>query len=277
MLEIPESRTIAAQLNRTLTGKKIVSAAANASAHRFALYFGDPEDYDELLTGRAVTGAEAFGGMAEITAQDRKILFSDGANVRYFAPGEPLPQKHQLHIAFDDGSSIVCTIQMYGGLWAYPESSNDNPYYIAAKEKPSPLSKQFDESYFAGIVSGAKKTLSVKALLATEQRIPGLGNGVLQDILFCARINPRTKIKSLSDEEISRLYTSIKQTLAEMAAHGGRDTEKDLFGSSGGYKTMLSAKTYAYPCPGCGGGIIRQAYLGGNVYFCPVCQPEQHL
>jgi hypothetical protein len=32
------------------------------------------------------------------------------------------------------------------------------------------------------------KKLSLKALLATEQRIPGLGNGVLQDILFKARM-----------------------------------------------------------------------------------------
>jgi len=26
-------------------------------------------------------------------------------------------------------------------------------------------------------------------------------------------------------------------------------------------------------CPVCGAAIVRQAYLGGNVYFCPVCQP----
>ena len=27
------------------------------------------------------------------------------------------------------------------------------------------------------------------------------------------------------------------------------------------------------PCPACGGSIIREAYMGGNVYFCPNCQP----
>ena len=26
-------------------------------------------------------------------------------------------------------------------------------------------------------------------------------------------------------------------------------------------------------CPFCGGPISRQAYLGGNVYFCIRCQP----
>lgn len=275
MLEIPESNTMAAQLNLTVTGKTIIGAVANASPHRFAWYFGDPAGYNALLTGRAINGAAAVGGMVKITAEDRTILMGDGANIRYYAPDEPLPEKHQLHIALDDGSSIVCSIQMYGGLWAYPKGANDNPYYLAAKEKPSPLSEQYDESYFWGIVSAAKKTLSAKAFLATEQRIPGLGNGALQDILFHAHINPRTKIEALSDEEINRLYCVLKQTLAQMTERGGRDTEKDLFGNSGGYKTLLSSKTYAFPCPGCGGGIMRQAYLGGNVYFCPVCQPEK--
>lgn len=53
--------------------------------------------------------------------------------------------------------------------------------------------------------------LSVKAVLATEQRIPGLGNGVLQDILFNAKINPKRKIGSLADFEKSSLLQAIKQ------------------------------------------------------------------
>ena len=65
----------------------------------------------------------------------------------------------------------------------------------------------------------------------------------------------------------------MKNTLREMADQGGRDTEKDLMGQSGGYQTYLSAKTWRGACPFCGGAIIRQAYLGGNVYFCIRCQP----
>jgi len=25
-------------------------------------------------------------------------------------------------------------------------------------------------------------------------------------------------------------------------------------------------------CPACGGKIVREAYLGGNIYYCPECQ-----
>lgn len=61
-----------------------------------------------------------------------------------------------------------------------------------------------------------------------------------------------------------------------MAEQGGRDTEKDLFGKAGGYPTVCSNTALSRPCPRCGGKLIRQSYLGGAIYFCPVCQPEPY-
>ena len=85
--------------------------------------------------------------------------------------------------------------------------------------------------------------MSVKAFLATEQRIPGLGNGVLQDILQQAGLHPRRKIGSMTEAYRKRMYESVVGTLEKMTAAGGRDTEKDLFGNKGGYQTLLSEMT----------------------------------
>lgn len=273
MLELPEAKVISGQLSEIIVGKTIRMVEANQSSHKFAFFSGDPAAYHGLLAGKQVTAAEPLAGQIEISAGKMRLVFSDGVNLRYFAAGEKGPDKHQLRIEFDDGSSIVCTIQMYGMLWAFKAGENDNPYYRVAREKPSPLANGFNADYFQRILAGAKPTLSIKALLATEQRIPGLGNGVLQDILFNARIHPRTKLEALSKVEKADLFDSIKQTLQDMTIKGGRDTEKDLFGNNGGYSTILSNKTLDTPCPRCGAVIIRQAYLGGNVYFCPSCQP----
>ena len=57
-----------------------------------------------------------------------------------------------------------------------------------------------------------------------------------------------------------------------MTDKGGRDTERDLFGKRGGYKTKLSKNTLQNPCPNCGDTIKKEAYLGGAVYYCPTCQ-----
>ena len=82
--------------------------------------------------------------------------------------------------------------------------------------------------------------MSLKAFLATEQRIPGLGNGVLQDILFNAALHPKRKINSLSEGDKDKLFNSVKETLTKMTFEGGRDTERDLFDCSGGYITSYN-------------------------------------
>jgi formamidopyrimidine-DNA glycosylase len=275
MLEIPESSVLSGHLSKTLKGKTVKKVYANKSPHKFAFYAGDPAGYDKLLEGKKIGKAKPVGGMVEIEAEDIRIILSDGAAAHLFAKGEKLPEKHQLHIEFEDGSSLVCSVQMYGGLWVFREGTFDNEYYAAAKDKPSPLDSSFDEEYFDRLLEGAKQTLSLKAFLATEQRIPGLGNGVLQDILFNARLNPKDKLKDLADGEKKELFRSLKATLADMTSSGGRDTEKDLFGKPGGYKTLMSSKTHKNPCPVCKGEIRKEAYMGGSVYYCQSCQQHE--
>ncbi|MBP1745364.1 MAG: Formamidopyrimidine-DNA glycosylase-like protein [Firmicutes bacterium] len=275
MLEIPESSILSRQLSETIKGKTVKNVYANKSPHKFAFYNGDPALYQELLKGKKIGTAKPRGGMVEIEAEDIRILLSDGAVAHFFREGEKLPEKHQLHIEFEDGSSLVCSVQMYGGLWVFREGTLDNEYYNAAKDKPSPLERSFDEKYFMKMMEEAKQTMSLKALLATEQRIPGLGNGVLQDILFNAGLNPKDKLKQLTGKEKKELFRSLKATLAEMTEEGGRDTEKDLFGKPGGYKTLMSSKSYKYPCHKCKGEIRKEAYMGGSVYYCQLCQPHK--
>ena len=184
-----------------------------------------------------------------------------------------LAKKHQLLVEFDDGSALSCGVQMYGGVWAFLEGTFDNGYYETARTKPTPLGDAFTYDYFAGIVAAADGKISAKALLATEQRIPGLGNGVLQDILFRAGIHPKRKVSTLTEADVRKLYESVVQTLRAMTEAGGRDVEKDIFGNPGGYRTILSRLTVGTPCPVCGQAIVKEAYLGGAVYCCPGCQP----
>jgi formamidopyrimidine-DNA glycosylase len=94
----------------------------------------------------------------------------------------------------------------------------------------------------------------------------------LQDILYNARVHPKRRIDTLTSGEGEAIFHSVKTTLEEMTAQGGRDTTKDLFGEPGGYITKLSQATVGKPCPVCGGTIVKQAYMGGSIYFCDGCQ-----
>lgn len=275
MLELPEANVLAQQLNETVRGRRVTRVFAARTPHGFAFYNGDPADYPGLLEGRTIDGAAAWGGRAELSLGEMRLSVADGVNLRYLAPGAAEPARHQLYLALEDGGALVCTVQMYGGMWAYLAGTNDNFYHTVTLEKPSPLSDGFDGAYFSTLFQGLKPGVSLKALLATQQRIPGLGNGCLQDIFYRCGFHPKTPALALDDEERAALFRAVKDTLGEMTAEGGRDTEKDLFGAVGGYQTYLSAKTWKGACPRCGGTITRQAYLGGNVYFCAHCQPPK--
>ena len=273
MIEIPEAESLSRQLTETVNGKKIAGVVAGLSPHKFAWYHGDPKDYDALLRGKTIDTAIAHGGMVEIRASDAVLLFSDGVVLRFHTRDEQRPQKHQLQIEFEDATAISASVQMYGGLWCFKEGEFHNPYYDVAKSKPNPLSDKFNEEYFDRLIDSPDvQKLSVKAFLATEQRIPGLGNGVLQDILYNARIHPKRKVTTLTDDEKENLFYSIKSTLKEMTAQGGRDTVNDIFGEPGGYRTKASQNTVGKSCPVCGGMIVKQPYLGGSIYFCDGCQ-----
>ena len=273
MLEIPESTTIARQLNEIVRGKTICNVIANHSPHKFAFYQGNPKYYETILSGQVIGESIGIGAMIEIFAGDCRIVLGDGANLRYYNNFVNVPSKHQLLLELNDGSILVCSIQMYGAVLAFKTGTNDNKYYLIAKEKPSPLNNSFDLTYFNTLLRGESDKLSAKAYLATEQRIPGLGNGVLQDILFHAGIHPKRKMGTIDQKEYTILFHSVKNTLAEMTDLGGRDTEKDLLGRTGGYKTILSKNTIGKPCPVCGTAIQKSSYLGGAIYWCPTCQP----
>jgi formamidopyrimidine-DNA glycosylase len=273
MIEIPEAENLSRQLTETLSGKSIVEVVAGLSPHKFAWYHGDPNDYGALLRGKTIDTAVAHGGMVEMRVGDAVMLFSDSVVLRFHTSGEPRPRKHQLLIEFEDATAISASVQMYGGLWCFKEGEFHNPYYDSAKSKPSPLSDEFDRAYFDCLITSSDvQKLSAKAFLATEQRIPGLGNGVLQDILYKARIHPKRKMDTLTNGERETLLHSVKSTLKEMTAQRGRDTTRDLFGRPGGYRTRLSQDTVGIPCSVCGGTIIKEPYMGGSIYFCGDCQ-----
>lgn len=276
MVELPEVSVLAEQMSRVLEGKRIKKVVANAVPHGFAQYSGDPARYPEMLTGKRIMSVRPDTGTmdiwdcnVEVVCED--MLLSVSTPVKYFEPGEKLPRSHQLLLQFEDDTCMCCTVQLWGAMLCVPHS-DDPP---RRPQGPNPLTEAFDEAWFEELWSREKPSLSAKALLATQKRIPGIGNGVLQDILFHAGIHPRRKLRSMGPEEKEKLFRSIKTTLREMRDGGGRDTERDLFNCPGGYRTFLSAKSYKYPCRICGSTLVRETYLGGNIYYCPVCQREE--
>jgi len=272
MLELPEAKCMSLQLKNALQGCTITDVIINTSPHKFVWFHENSADYPKRLIGQSITNVTAHAGQVEMQLGKMRLVLSDGVNIRLYQATDEIPEKHQLRLDFDGGKTLIFSVQMYGGIMAFEEGENQNPYYLAAKSKPSPLTDAFDFSYFKSILDQETKNPSLKELLATEQRIPGLGNGSLQDILYLSNLHPKRKLNSLADDEVERLYQQLKGTLTKMAEAGGRNTEKDLYGNNCGYMTLLSKLTQGKPCTRCGDIIRKENYLGGSIYYCPTCQ-----
>lgn len=271
MLEFPEVLNISEQLRNNIVGKRVKMALPPTKVHKFCWYNGDPTEYNDAIKNCEIVSVEGFGIFVEIVFDNGyKLCFNDGVNVRIINNDE-IPKVYQLLIELNDNSSVVFTVAMYGGIILHNDNY-DNEYYIKSRKSIAPLSSEF-EGFYRKIFAESKPNLSVKAFLATEQRFPGIGNGVLQDILFEAEINPKRKISTLSDSEKDNLLSCINSVLKEMIQKGGRDTEKDIFGHKGGYKVQMSKNSLGTGCPKCGNEIVKETYLGGSIYYCPLCQP----
>lgn len=273
MIELPEALTLAEQLRREINGKTVGQVYPPSYEHKFTWFYGHADNYDKMMKGRTVLDTRAFGIYVEMDLGETcKFNFNDGINIRLYAPGERRPERYQLMIEFTDRTVLAFTVAMYG-CFACHQGELDNKYYLISKDSISPLSEEFDRSLFENLCAAVKPSISVKAFLATEQRIPGLGNGVLQDILLACRIHPKRKLATLSKADKDAMFQAIKSVLADITAAGGRDTEKDLYGQPGRYLTRFSKNTYKGGCPICGGMVDKQAFLGGSVYTCSHCQP----
>lgn len=270
MLEFPEVKTISSQLDKELAGKSVTAVLPPNKPHKFCWFNGEPDTYEARIKNSKIESVKGFGIYVEINFDNgKKLCFNDGVNARIIYDSK-LPKTYQLLIYLSDNIILAFSVAMYGGIILH-DGDYDNSYYLKSISAISPFSDEF-ESYYFKIFSESKPNLSVKAFLATEQRFPGIGNGVLQDILFQARIHPKRKLSSLSDPEKRNLMESVVAVLKEMTELGGRDTEKNIYGQSCGYKTKMSKKTVSLGCPICKHEIVKETYLGGAVYYCPSCQ-----
>jgi formamidopyrimidine-DNA glycosylase len=278
MIEMPEATIIAQQMNKTLTGKTIAKFGRGNKTHKFLWLNRPDEEYKAILPGLVVTGTSSFGRSIYLHLGDHMLWWSDtGGKLLYHEPGAKLPKNYHLGWEFTDGSAMTFAMQMWGGVKLLDKPEFD--------EKPieetgiEPLSPDFTLEHLDEMLDEypEKTSKGIKGFLVatgyvTPNHIAGLGNAIVQDILFQARLSPKRKTPDIKPNERQRLFEAINNTVAEAIKLGGRYDEVDHFGNNGGYIRLMDSKTKDTPCINCGTDIQKISYLGGACYLCPACQ-----
>jgi formamidopyrimidine-DNA glycosylase len=275
MIELPEAFTLTQQMNDELKGKKVKYGNSGNSPHKFAFYNRPPEEYEVILKNKIMGEAKEHGSwiLASVEPDYLLVLGSGGERILFHQSEKTLPKKRQLLLNFEDNTYLTVTVQGWGSAQLIHHSEvADSPHI--AHQGVSPLSDAFTFEYFQQRFRELKKEdpRSVKFFIISKPGIWGVGNGYLQDILFCAKIHPRRRAIDITYEERRALHEAIIITIRHATALGGRDTERDLYNRPGGYRRMLDSRSVGQPCPECGTPIAKIRYLGGASYFCPDCQ-----
>ena len=279
MIEMPEAATLARQMNAELAGKTISRFSRGTQTHRFLWLNRPDEEYERILPGKAISGAGYYGRSIYLFMGAENLLWwSDaGGKILYHAPGVKPPPKVHLVWEFSDGSHLTYGLQMWGAVKLLEASEfSDRP---GAETGLPPLHPDFTFERLDRMLDEypEKRSKGIKGfLVATGYAVPnhinGLGNAIVQDILFHARLSPKRKIPDITPNERQRLYDAIQSTVAEAIEKGGRYDETDLYGDKGGYVRLMDSKSVQTACPNCGTDIQKISYLGGACYLCPSCQ-----
>jgi formamidopyrimidine-DNA glycosylase len=278
MFELPEYRTLAEQMRGSLTGKRVLEGRLGNSPHKFVWYNRSHEEFSSLTQGKAVGEAQARGRWLFVPLEPGYVLlFGEcGGRILFHPDASSIPAKYHLLLRFEDGTALSAVTRMWGAMELYEAGKELQRQYVAGM-RPTAGSREFSPAYFRQLIEDSRRgeKRSVKGLLTQDQLVPGLGNAIAQDIMFKARINPRRSLASLGEGEISRLYRTVVETVAEVTRCGGRNDEYDLFGRPGGYVRVMDKSSAGRPCPVCGTEVVKVQYLGGACYFCPSCQSPE--
>ncbi len=141
---------------------------------------------------------------------------------------------------------------------------------------PEPLETSFTLNNFKERLMKSP-TRAIKTVLMDQSIVAGIGNIYSDEMLHRAHILPVRTTKSLSTQEFSLLFKSMKQVLLQGIDFGGDSTSdyRNIQGERGAFHAnhlvYLRTKQKCFS-KGCTGIIEKKTIGGRSAHFCTHCQ-----
>ena len=274
MPELPETETIARDLDRLVAGRAILRVeVSKADVLRGVTQGG----LKRRLTGVIMTRwwRRAKLVVADLTSGDRivvqprftgALLLDDGT----LKPGQLAHST--LRLDLDDGRSLHYSDVRRLGTFALMDPPTFARYESALGVEP--LDPAFTPEQLSGIVRASRQP--VKKLLMDQRRVAGIGNIYANESLWRAGIDPSRRADSLTLSETANLRNALVAILTASVSLRGttfRDFQ-DTAGRRGGYAERLQAYGRGgLPCHRCGSRLFEtHAIDGRSTVICSRCQ-----
>lgn len=268
MPEWPDLHVIRQRLESALAGRAVTASAVyNPIVLRAVM------PMPEWLRGRSLAGLSHRGKFLTFHFDDDSLMVVNPMLTGLFAVTAP-GAKRTRDTAF--------TITFAGDLQLrYRDEKQMGKVYLLRGDDPAKAvpgfadlgpeadPATFDEQDF--IRRGRKRHYEVRNLLLDQAFLAGIGNAYADEILFEARLHPKRKLSSLSDQEWSDLARSVRTVIAAGVTAVAEGTPPGLGVKVRSHMQVRGRENT--PCPRCGTRLVLRSLGHLETNFCPGCQP----
>jgi formamidopyrimidine-DNA glycosylase len=230
----------------------------------------NPEELVRSLTGQRLSDSEALGKQMVFRFGNRGqfwlgLHLGMTGDLRVEKPRYSFLKYDHLVLRQSKRSLVFSDPRQFGRV-LFAQSEVTPSWW--AKLPPSILSNQFKRSLIAEFCR-RRKGSPLKGLLLMQERFPGVGNWMADEILWRARLNPKTRAGALVEREITSLYRATRIVCAKAIEVIDKDWQFP--------KNWLFAHRWedGGKCPRCHTGLMRDVVGGRRTCWCPKCQPAK--
>ncbi|MHB8090899.1 MAG: bifunctional DNA-formamidopyrimidine glycosylase/DNA-(apurinic or apyrimidinic site) lyase [Syntrophales bacterium] len=260
MPELPEVETLCRQLDRVVTGEKILRVEI------FDPLLGNAPD----LSGRTFLAVRRRGKFIDLRLDDglTATLHLRMTGRLLYLPEQvspPFPAHARLAVYFTKGTLLLIDPRRFGTFCVRHEETA--PMLANDPLKGIPARTLWEIS--------RKRQMPVKSFLMDQRAIAGIGNIYACEILFASGIDPRRPASSVTLREWGKVKGEASAILIRAVECRGTTVSdwRDLFGKSGENQENLEVYSReGAVCNHCGGTIARIKLGGRGTWFCPNCQ-----
>jgi formamidopyrimidine-DNA glycosylase len=270
MPELPDLEYIVSVLNGMLPGRRILQVRVkNPIVLRLAL----AGSVQELCAGRAFGTCSRHGHFLLLpVGEDYELAVNPmlAGRIRICGPGTKDERKLCLAFGLEGGEELrYLDDKQMGKLYLVPAGDRRAvPGFDAVGVEP--LSPEFTQDRLRGLVRSRRD--QVRAFLLDKSAVAAIGNAYADEILWAARLHPKTGCRGLTEEDIDRLYAAIRDVLSSAIREVARRAQP-IEVKVRDFLRVRNRK--GQPCPACGATIRVEGVRGHDAFFCPTCQPDR--
>jgi formamidopyrimidine-DNA glycosylase len=272
--ELPETETIARDLDREISGTTIVGTHV---AKPDVLREVAPLELASRVADATITRCwrRAKLVVVDLSTGDRIVvqprftgaLLIDAGNL---PPGER--RYSALALSLDDGRSLHYRDIRRLGTVALMSSKRFEQY--AGGLGVEPLDREFTAAHLSALLGASRQ--AVKKVLMDQRRVAGIGNIYANEALWRAGIDPSRAAREVTSAQAHRLRDSVVAVLSESIAARGTSFRdyRDAAGARGNFVGQLAVYGRAgQPCARCGSALIGTHEIDGrSTVLCARCQ-----